>query len=400
MKLHRLFPTLAAIILLADFSVGLAQGPPKGQAPPPEVAVVTVEPHTVPVAYEFVGVTEASKIVEVRARIQGFLETRDFDEGAYIDQGTLLFTVDPRSFKADQQIAVARVEQAESRLALAKQEVERLQSVTVPGAIAETDLDKALAEQTDAEASLSLAKAQLAKADLELSYTKIEAPLTGFIGKAERDIGSLVDAGANSLLAVMRQVDPIYVSFQVSEREFLTYQRQVKSGEIVLKEGLDEPYLEATLLDGSVYPEHGVINFESANFVQIGTVELRATLHNPDKFLKAGQFVKVHIRGYVRPNTITVPQRAVSQAPQGSYVFVVNDENKAEFRTITPGPWSAQDWIVNSGLSAGERVVVEGLVKVQPGIVVKPVPFTEKPEAAQTQADKTRVEQTEAESGK
>ncbi len=388
MKLYRLILILAAIVVLANVSVSSAQGPPKGQAPPPEVAVVTVEPHTVPVAYEFVGVTEASKIVDVRARIQGFLQTRDFDEGAYIDQGTLLFTVDPRSFQADQQIAVAQVRQAESRLALAKQEVQRLQSVTVPGAIAETDLDKALAEQTDAEASLSLSKAQLAKADLELSYTKIEAPLTGFIGKAEKDIGSLVDAGANSLLAVMRQVDPIYVSFQVSEREFLMYQHQVQTGELVLEDGIDQPYLEIALLDGSVYGERGVIDFESADIdLQTGTVELRATFPNPDNRLKAGQFVKVHIRGYVRPKTITVPQRAVSQAPQGSYVFVVDDQNKAEFRTITPGSWSAQDWIVNSGLSAGERVVVEGLVKVQPGIVVNPVPFTDKPDADQPKAE-------------
>ncbi|GMV92661.1 MAG: hypothetical protein AMXMBFR82_24390 [Candidatus Hydrogenedentota bacterium] len=346
---------------------------------------MTVQPETVPVAYEFVGVTEASKLVEVRARIQGFLETRDFDEGAYIEQGAKLFTIDPRSFQADQQIAVARVEQAETRLNLAGQEVERLRSVKVPGAIAETDLDQALAEQADAAASLRLAKAQLAKAELELSYTTVEAPLTGFIGKAEKEIGSLVDASANSLLTVMRQVDPIYVSFQVSEREYLRYEREVRDNEIVLAEGIDAPYLEVTLLDGSVYPEKGVIDFESAAIDKTGTVELRATLPNADKHLKAGQFVKVHIRGYVRPDTLTVPQRAVSQSPQGSYVYRVDDSNTAQFQIIEPGPWAADDWIVFNGLTAGDRVVVEGLVKVQPGITVNPVPYTaqENAEAAE-----------------
>ena len=382
MKPFRITLALALIAAFGIATVSIAQRPGQGPPPPPEVAVVTVEPATVTVSYEFVGVTEASKIVEVRARIQGFLDTRDFDEGAYIEQGTRLFTIDPRSFQADRQIAVARVEQAETRLKLAEQDVERLRSVKVPGAIAETDVDKALAEQADAAASLRLAKAQLAKADLELSYTTVEAPLTGFVSKAEKEIGSLVDAGANSLLTIMRKVDPIYVSFPVSERDFLMYERQVGNGEIALEGGITEPYLEVTLLDGSVYPEHGVIDFESAAIdVQTGTVELRATLPNSDKRLKAGQFVTAHIRGYVRPATLTVPQRAVSQSPQGSFVFVVDDENKAQFRIIKPGPWSSQDWIVDSGLSAGERVVVEGLVKVQPGIVVNPVPYVEQPAA-------------------
>jgi len=209
----------------------------------------------------------------------------------------------------------------------------------------------------------------------------VDAPLTGFVGKAEKEIGSLVDAGANSLLTIMRKVDPIYVSFQVSEREYLRYEREITDHEIVLGEGVSAPYLDVTLLDESVYPVRGVIDFESAALnVQMGTVELRATLPNPENRLKAGQFVKAHIRGYVRPDTLTVPQRAVSQSPQGSFVYVVDCENKAQFRTIKPGPWSSDDWIVDSGLAPGERVVVEGLVKVQPGIVVNPVPYTEQPE--------------------
>ncbi len=371
-----------ASLMLATLGLsqaGVAQ--PPHNAPPPEVAVISIAPATVPVAFSFVGVTEASKIVEVRSRIQGFLETRDFEEGAWVEEGTLLFTVDARPFEADQQIAVAQVEQAEARVHLAEQDVKRLRSVTVPGAIAESDLDKQVAELTNANAMLRLAKAQLAKAELEVSYTKVTAPLTGFIDKAEKEIGSLVDAGQNSLLTRMRQVDPIYVSFSISEREYLAMRKAEASGELIFENG-SGPYLEITLLDGKDYALQGQLNFESSQVdINTGTVELRGEFKNPQQALKPGQFVKAHIRGWIRPNTITVPQRAVSQSPQGAYVYVVGEDNKAEMRIVTPGQWVGDDWIVESGLQAGEKVVVEGLTMVQPGIVVVPVPAAA-PEAA------------------
>ncbi|MCC6695998.1 MAG: efflux RND transporter periplasmic adaptor subunit [Candidatus Hydrogenedentes bacterium] len=377
--------TTLLTLLVSLGTSSIAQGPPQGPPPPPEVAVITVEPKTVPMVFDYVGVTEASKVVEVRARIQGFLETRDFEEGALVDEGTPLFTIDPRSFKADTDIALARVEQAVTRLKLAEQDVNRLKAVKVPGAIAETDLDKAMAEQDDAAASLRLSKAQLAKAELEQSYTVVKAPLTGFVDKAEKEIGSLVDAGQNSLLTIMRQVDPIYVSFQMSERAFLEWRGELDKGLLVLAEGT-EPSVRITLLDKTEYALPGHINFESAAMsLGTGAVELRATFENPDQRLKAGQFVNIHMNGYVRPNTLTVPQRAVSQSPQGAYVYVVDAENKAEFRIIKPGKWTGRDWIVESGLEPGERVVVEGLIKVQPGIPVNPVPYSPEPAPAQAQ---------------
>lgn len=369
------------LILAAVALARTAAAQPPMDAPPPEVAVITMAPATVPVSFSFVGVTEASKVVEVRSRIQGFLETRDFEEGAWVEEGTLLFTIDARPFEADQQIAVAQVEQAESRVHLAEQDVKRLRSVTVPGAIAESDLDKQVAEMTNASAMLRLAKAQLAKAELEVGYTKVTAPLTGFIDKAEKEIGSLVDAGQNSLLTRMRQVDPIYVSFSISEREYLAMRTAEASGELVIENG-DGPYVEITLLDGKTYGLQGQLNFESSQVdINTGTVELRGEFKNPEQALKPGQFVKAHIRGWIRPNTLTVPQRAVSQSPQGAYVYVVGAENKAEMRIVTPGQWVGNDWIVESGLKAGEKVVVEGLTMVQPGIVVVPVP-ADAPEAS------------------
>lgn len=347
--------------------------------PPPQVELTTVEATSVPIVYEYVGMTEASKVVEVRARVQGFLETRDFEEGDFVGEGTRLFTIDPRSLKADREIALAHVEQAKARLELAQREVKRLQSVRVPGAVAETDLDVKLAEETNASAALRLAEAQLAKAELELGYTSVEAPLTGFIGKALKDIGSLVDPGQNSLLAVMQQVDPLYVSFHVSESDYLEWRRSVEAGELVLANGQDAPYLEIVFLNGTVYEHRGKIDFADVGVdVSTGTVGLRGTFENPDRKLKPGQFVKVHIKGWQRPNSLAIPQRAVSQSPQGPYVFVVGADNIAQHRAVTLGPWAGQDWIILEGLEPGERVIVEGLTKVMPGMPVA----TEAPAAA------------------
>ncbi|MDZ4861529.1 MAG: efflux RND transporter periplasmic adaptor subunit [Candidatus Hydrogenedentes bacterium] len=352
-------------------SAARAQGPGQGPPPPPEVSVVTVEARTVPVTFDYVGVTEASKTVELRSRVRGFLESRDFEEGALIEEGTVLFTIDPRSFKADKDIAAARVQQAESQVALADQEVKRLKSVTVPGAVAASEVDRQIAAQAEAAASVRLAKAELAKANLELGYTTVHAPLSGLIGKAQKEIGSFVDEGTNSLLAVMHQVSPIYVSFRVSERDYLAWRTDQQSGALMLTNG--EPYLELTLLDGTTYENKGAINFISNELdMNTGTYELRAQFDNPDVKLRPGQFIKAHIKGWARPGTLTIPQRAVSQSPQGAFVYVVDEKNKAEMRNVTLGEWSGDDWMVSGGLSAGERIIVEGLTKVRPGGEVVP----------------------------
>jgi membrane fusion protein (multidrug efflux system) len=368
---YRVIAFPAFVLALALSCLAAAQ--PPGEMPPPEVQVVTVEAQSLPVSFEYVGVTEASKTVEVRSRVRGFVEARAFDEGAEVAAGESLFTIGQRSFQADLDIAAAQVEQAESRLRLADQEVRRLQSVTEPGAIAQSDLDQRIAEQSNAAASLRLARAQLAKAELELGYTKVESPLDGYIGKALKEIGSFVDESQNSLLAIVWQVDPIYVSFQVSEREYLALRTQTEAGELTLQNA-EPPHVAVTLLDGTELPQRGQIDFESAVVdIQTGTVEMRAVLENPNgngRALKPGQFVKASLRGWVRPNVLAVPQRAVGQGPQGAFLYVVDAQGKAEYRIVTPGPWSGDNWIIDNGLQPGERVIVEGLIKVQPGIPV------------------------------
>ncbi|MEW6234857.1 MAG: efflux RND transporter periplasmic adaptor subunit [Candidatus Omnitrophota bacterium] len=356
---------------------------PNGSTPPPEASYIVTEATTVPLVYEFVGITAPSKIVEIRARIRGFLDSRLFKEGAAVKEGELLFKIESESFEADVEVAAARVEQATARLRLAEREWERVKKLRVTGNSTPSDFDKAQMENDDARASLRLANADLAKAKLVLSYTKIHAPLNGSIGKSYKEPGSLVDDGQNSLLAEITQTDPIYVSFKMSEREYLTWRQDVLAKRISIPDG-GQMRFRIVLQDGAIFGQEGKLNFEDPVFhPETGTSEYRAEFPNPDAALKPGQFVTCRMEGWTRPHTIAVPQRAVNQIPSGAFVLVVNEKNVAEFRKVALGAWSGKDWIIAEGLEPGEKVIVDGM-KAQPGMVVHPVPYREysKPAAA------------------
>ncbi|MBX3388598.1 MAG: efflux RND transporter periplasmic adaptor subunit [Phycisphaeraceae bacterium] len=362
---------LAGIAAIGIAACGKKPSASAGAAPPPTVSVETVTPVTVPGNYEFIAQTAASRTVEIRARVQGFLLKRHFEEGGKVKEGDLLFTIDPRSFEADLQIARAQLAQAKAALALAESNLVRVKEGVEKGGIAQADLDRAQAQRDQAVAEVKLSEAKVTNAELELSYTKILSPVSGTIGQAERQEGALVDSGQNSLLATSQQVDPIYVNFNVSERDVLRWRSDVASGRIKLISDKHLP-TQITLSDGTVFESTGTINFVDVKVdPNTGTAMIRAEFPNPEARVMPGQYVKLKILGVERPNVLTVPQQAVLNTPNGTFVLVVDSDGKAERRPVTLGDWLGSDWTVEFGLKPGERVIVDNIQKVQPGMEVR-----------------------------
>lgn len=359
--------------LLGGALSGCGKNQPQAGAAPtaPTVSIDVVAPVTVPGNYEFIAQTAASRTVEIRARVQGFLLKRHFVEGGPVKEGDLLFTIDPRSFEADVQIARAQLAQAKAQLALAESNLSRVKEGVEKGGIAQADLDKAQAQRDEAVAEVKLSEARVTNAELDLSYTRVLSPVSGTIGQAERQEGALVDSGQNSLLATSQQVDPIYVNFNVSERDVLKWRSDVASGRIILENEKHLP-TQITLSDGTVFESVGSINFVDVKVdPNTGTAMIRAEFPNKDSRLLPGQYVKLKVLGVERPNTLTVPQQAVLNTPNGTFVLVVGADGKAERRPVTLGDWLGSDWVVEFGLKAGERVIVDNIQKVQPGMEVK-----------------------------
>lgn len=387
---------LALAGLLAATQVGGCKKstPPAAPAAPPlQVAVVIAEARTIPITYRFIGMTEPSKTVEVRSRITGFLLSRSFEEGKPIKAGDLLYTIDPRPFEADLQIARARQAQAEAQVNLAEADLKRYTEASAAGAVAKSELDKVQTTLIDAQASVNLAKAEVAKAELDLSYTKVMSPVTGVIGRALKDEGAYLDAGTNSLLAVATQTDPMYVLFSIPERDWLRWREQAQSGEI--RAGYTNPdgspvdiknpnpLVKIELLDGTPYPVEGRMSFFDTKInAGTGSAMARATISNPDAQLKEGLFVHATVVGWERPNSIVVPQRAVLNNPGGSFVFMVNSEGVVEMHKVTLGDWKGSGWLVLSGVKPGDVVIADGFAKARPGTNVTTVPYVENGAAA------------------
>jgi membrane fusion protein (multidrug efflux system) len=362
---------------------GGGTGGPAGtnQPPPaPDVYVRTVAASAAPVVYEYVGQTQASKTVEVRARVSGFIARRNFEEGGLVDEGTLLYKIDDRSFRADLQMAQAQLERGRVRLANAQRQLARIGELNKQGAASPKELDDWQTEEAQAAADVRLADAQVAQAQLNLSYTDVLSPLRGRAGLTLKNEGAYVDTGSNSLLTTVWQVDPIYVLFSIPEREWLQWKEDLASGAVRLTGA--ETRLQLVLLDGTTFPTEGKLDFFDATVnPQTGTATARGVFANPtlpqregqraaEEALKVGQFVRVRILGWERPSVLTVPQRAVIQTPTGSQVFVVGEDGKSAIRPVKTGSWVGDDWIITQGLKAGDRVIVEGFAKTPPGTPV------------------------------
>jgi membrane fusion protein, multidrug efflux system len=345
-------------------------GGPGGGMPPAQVSVVTVEAKELPASFEYTGQTLGSREVEVRARVTGILQARNFVEGGTVAKGQSLFTIDPAPFVAAAVRAEADVAGAEARLAQAAKNAARLKPLYAEKAVSQKEFDDATSAEAIADADLKAARARLTEARLNLLYTKVESPVSGIAGRAQRSEGSLV-SGPDVLLTSVTQIDPIWVSFGIPDNEQLRINAESEAGRLQLPKG-GKFEVSVKLADGTVYAQAGKLNFSDVRVSgATGTSETRAEIPNPKAILRPGQFVRVTLKGAVRPNAVAVPQRAVLEGPQGKFVYVLGAASKAEARPVQLGEWAGEDWIVSAGLKAGDKVIVDGVMKLGPGAPVQ-----------------------------
>jgi membrane fusion protein (multidrug efflux system) len=351
--------------------------PPAG---PVEVTVMKVEPHDTPVDFEFTAQTQSSREVEIRARVDGFLDKRVYTEGQLVKTGQVLFLMDPKPFEAMLKTAKGQLAQQQARLYVTKANLARVIPLAKQNALSQKDLDDATGNEKEAESAVIAAQGQVQTAELNLSYTTIKSPLTGLSSFARQQDGSYVTATAAGLLTYIYQLDPMWVNFSLSENELLGYRDQIEKKQLIFPASNDF-VVTLVLADGSVYPSQGHINFTNPAFnTQTGTFLVRASFANPNGGLRPGQFVKARVAGAIRPNAILVPQRAVLQGAKSHFVWVVDDDSKAHERVVETGEWHGDDWFITEGLKPGERVVVDGAIRV---IADTPLKITGEPKPAE-----------------
>ncbi len=347
------------------------EAPPAAQAPPaPGVTFVTVTPHDLPEQYERLGVVEPSRTADVRARVEGFLAERLFEEGEHVEAGQVLYRIERDTYEATERIRKAELEDARARLDLARREYDRAVNLGRTGAIAQERLDQTEIERERANAAVERAEASLQEARLDLGYTEVVAPISGVVGKAVHDQGDLVDDSSNSLLTTITCISPIYVSYGISEVDYLQLR---KGGEFKFS---DNVRFTVMLKNGETFDEPGKLNYQAAEFEpSTGMLRVRIEYPNAQRVLRPNQFVKIIEDHGLQTEVLTVPKQSVIQSPAGAAVFVIDENDTLQFRPVKVGPWRNDQWVIASGLQPGERVMVEGLLKSRPGAPVNPSPY-------------------------
>lgn len=346
-----------------------AQDQSQAAAPPPAVTLAAAERRDITSSTDFVGRVEAVDKVDLRARVQGFLEKREFEEGNPVQQGDLLFQIQQSEFQATVDQARAEVAAAEARKANSAVQLARAETLLKTKDVPEAEVDRRRAEDLTADAGILQAKAALEKAELNLAYTEIKAPIDGRIGRAAYAVGNLVGPDSGVLATIVSQ-DPIYVVFAVSQRILLDVQKQAQAGGGKAK---DDNILRLILADGSTYPQPGRIDFADIQISQsTDTLTVRGAFPNPDGRLIDGQFVTVSAEGDTPKQAVVIPQVALQADQAGVFVLTVGDDNTAQIRRIKTGAAQESMIAVEDGLEEGERVIVEGAQKVRPGQAVEP----------------------------
>jgi membrane fusion protein (multidrug efflux system) len=355
--------------------------------PPPEVLVTAPVQRDVPVYMELVGQAAGFQDVEIRARVEGFLETMTFTEGSLVSKGQLLYTIDPKPLQAVLANAKANLATSQARLEKAINDVKRLTPLAAQQAVSQQELDNASAQRDAAVAQVDAGKAAVEKAELDLGYTKIYAPLDGLIGTTKVKTGNLVGRGESTLLVTISQIDPILFRAGIAEAEYLRVARRMQEQrEQGIVQGEKTP-IQLILADGTVHPQQGYLDAVERNIdTQTGTIALQIKFPNPDRLVRPGQFGRVRFIIEHKPNALLIPQRAVQELQNLYNVAVVGADNKVAFRTVKVGPREGTLWVIDEGLQPGDRVVVEGLQRLRDGVTVAPKPVPAEGAAAATKS--------------
>jgi membrane fusion protein (multidrug efflux system) len=370
---RRALPSIATLLSLAALLVMAACGKEKGPSalPPPEIPVVTVTEKDTPLEFDLVAQLRGFEDVEIRARVEGYLESIDYKEGSTVKKGARLFTIDDQQYIAALAQAQATLASAQNQFDKGDLDVKRFTPLAAERAVSQAELDNAISARKSGAAQVEAAKANLEKARLNLSYTKVTSPIEGIAGKAEHKVGDLVGKGEPTLLTTVSSVDPIRVSIAIPEADYLRFTRSVESGSAIASKAA--PVL--ILSDGTRHPYPGKLLFvDRAVDPQTGTLRVDLAFPNPQKTLRPGLYGKVKAESEIVKNAILVPQRAVQEL-QGTYtVVVIGAGDKVETRKVTPGQKVGNLWIIQAGLKNGDRVVVDGFQRLRDGMTVVPKP--------------------------
>lgn len=341
-----------------------------GEAAPPQangampVTVVEVQPSAVPISAEAVAQTEGAKEVEIRARVGGILLKRLYEEGTPVKAGQAMFLIDPVPYEIALSQARAQLAQQQAVIDQAQREQKRLKSLLESQSVSQREYDNAFSDEAVAKAAMQQAQANVREAELNLSYTTVTAPVSGISGRFQFSEGALIAANT-SLLTTVVQLSPIWVRFSFSDNEL------AQLGGRLTEQNVKQVSL--VLPDGSEYKQTGKLNFAASQIDPLlGTQQLRATFDNADQQLLPGQFVRARVTTGQRDGVFLLPQVAVSTSDQGKFVFVVNEKNEATVRPVVVGDWIGKDWIILEGLNAGDKVIIDNIIKLRPGAAVAP----------------------------
>jgi len=364
----------ACALVLSGCGREAPKAPEKG---PVDVTVLTVQRADVPVTAVYVAQTQSTQAVNIQARVSGWLDKRVYQEGAIVKNGQVMFQMDPKPFQAQVDAAQAALERQQAAAVVAKQNLDRTKPLAQQNALSQKDLDDATGQAAQTDAAVQQAKAQLETAQLNLSYTTIRSPVDGVSSYAIVADGTYLSP-QNSQLTTVSVLTPMWVNFSISENEMERIRNDIRSGQLRMPDG-GKFVVEIEMVDGNLFPYTGAITFADPSYnPTTGTFLLRATVNNPAGVLRPNQYVRARLKGAIRPNAIVVPQRAVQQSAKGHFVWVANAQSQAELRPVVVGEWKGDGWLITEGLNTGDKVVVDGGVRLSQGAPLKAVAYVPK----------------------